>query len=52
MKKNTYSGIQTTAIHAGEGPDPATNASAPPLHTAHPHIHCTPHRGSYISPAW
>ena len=32
MKKNTYSGIQTTAIHAGEGPDPATNASAPPLH--------------------
>ena len=32
MKKNTYSGMQTTAIHAGEGPDPATNASAPPLH--------------------
>ena len=32
MKKNTFSGIQTTAIHAGEGPDPATNASAPPLH--------------------
>ena len=32
MKKNTYSGIQTTAIHAGEGPDPTTNASAPPLH--------------------
>ena len=32
MKKNTYSGIQTAAIHAGEGPDPATNASAPPLH--------------------
>ena len=32
MKKNTYTGIRTTAIHAGEGPDPATNASAPPLH--------------------
>ena len=32
MKKNTYSGIQTTAIHAGEGPDPTTNASAPPIH--------------------
>ena len=32
MKKNTYSGIRTTAIHWGEGPDPATNASAPPLH--------------------
>ena len=32
MKKNTYSGIRTTAIHGGEGPDPATNASAPPLH--------------------
>ena len=32
MKKNTYNGVRTTAIHAGEGPDPATNASAPPLH--------------------
>ena len=32
MKKNTYSGIQTIAIHAGEGPDPTTNASAPPIH--------------------
>lgn len=25
-------GLMTTAIHAGEGPDPATGASAPPLH--------------------
>lgn len=33
MAKGTgYTGIQTTAIHAGEAPDPATKASAPPLH--------------------
>ncbi len=25
-------GPMTTAIHAGEAPDPATKASAPPLH--------------------
>jgi hypothetical protein len=31
-KGNIYKGIQTTAIHAGEAPDPATGASAPPLH--------------------
>ncbi len=31
-KTNRYTGIRTTAIHAGEGPDPATMASAPPLH--------------------
>lgn len=31
-KSNRYTGIQTTAIHAGEGPDPATGASAPALH--------------------
>ena len=30
-KKKPYSGIRTTAIHCGEGPDPSTNASAPPL---------------------
>jgi cystathionine beta-lyase/cystathionine gamma-synthase len=30
-KTNRYSGIRTTAIHAGEGPDPGTNASAPPI---------------------
>lgn len=30
-KSNRYSGIRTTAIHAGEGPDPGTNASAPPI---------------------
>ena len=32
IKKNNCFGIQTTAIHAGERPDPTTNASAPPLH--------------------
>ena len=31
-KRNTYTGIMTTAIHAGEMPDPGTNASAPPIH--------------------
>ncbi|UWQ90676.1 aminotransferase class I/II-fold pyridoxal phosphate-dependent enzyme [Rhodobacteraceae bacterium M382] len=31
-KGNVFQGIQTTAIHAGEGPDPTTGASAPPLH--------------------
>ncbi|MEM8876749.1 MAG: PLP-dependent aspartate aminotransferase family protein [Pseudomonadota bacterium] len=30
-RSNRYSGIRTTAIHAGEGPDPGTNASAPPI---------------------
>ena len=28
-KSNNYSGTRTTAIHAGEGPDPVTGASAP-----------------------
>ncbi|MDA4846756.1 trans-sulfuration enzyme family protein [Hoeflea poritis] len=28
-KSNAYKGLSTTAIHAGEGPDPATGASAP-----------------------
>ena len=28
-KTNRYSGIRTRAVHAGEGPDPATGASAP-----------------------
>ena len=31
-KGNVFQGIQTTAIHAGEEPDPATGASAPPIH--------------------
>lgn len=31
-RSNVFKGIQTTAIHAGEGPDPTTGASAPPLH--------------------
>ncbi|MGB0506949.1 MAG: trans-sulfuration enzyme family protein [Pikeienuella sp.] len=28
-KSNTYTGINTTAVHAGEAPDPTTGASAP-----------------------
>ncbi len=28
-KSNSYTGLSTTAIHAGEGPDPTTGASAP-----------------------
>ncbi len=28
-KSNAYTGLRTTAVHAGEGPDPATGASAP-----------------------
>lgn len=31
-RTNRFSGVQTTAIHAGEAPDPATLASAPPIH--------------------
>ncbi|MDU8928825.1 PLP-dependent aspartate aminotransferase family protein [Alisedimentitalea sp. MJ-SS2] len=31
-KRNTQSGPQTTAIHAGEAPDPTTGASAPAIH--------------------
>jgi cystathionine beta-lyase/cystathionine gamma-synthase len=30
--RNTPSGLMTKAIHAGEGPDPSTGASAPALH--------------------
>ena len=30
--RNSPRGVMTTAIHAGEGPDAATGASAPPLH--------------------
>ncbi|TMV10163.1 aminotransferase class V-fold PLP-dependent enzyme [Ruegeria sediminis] len=29
---NRRTGIMTTAIHAGDPPDPATNASTPPIH--------------------
>ena len=28
-KSNTYAGLNTTAVHAGEAPDPTTGASAP-----------------------
>lgn len=31
-RRNTPRGPMTTAIHAGEAPDPATGASAPPIH--------------------
>lgn len=31
-RSNTPRGPMTTAIHAGEAPDPATGASAPPIH--------------------
>ena len=31
-------GLMTTAIHAGEGPDPATGASAPPLHMSSTYV--------------
>ncbi len=31
-KRNTYLGDMTRAIHAGEGPDPTTGASAPAIH--------------------
>ena len=31
-QRNQKHGPQTTAIHAGEGPDPATGASAPAIH--------------------
>ncbi len=31
-QRNQKAGLQTTAIHAGEGPDPTTGASAPALH--------------------
>ena len=31
-QSNRFKGLQTTAIHAGEGPDKATLASAPPIH--------------------
>ena len=31
-RSNTPLGPMTTAIHAGEAPDPATGASAPPIH--------------------
>lgn len=30
--RNSPTGVRTTAIHAGENPDPATGASAPALH--------------------
>ena len=37
-KRNRQHGIRTTAIHAGEGPDPATKASSPALHMSSTYI--------------
>jgi len=39
MKTNNRpAGAMTTAIHAGESPDPATRASAPPLHMSSTYV--------------
>ncbi len=37
-KPNRRAGIMTTAIHAGDPPDPSTNASAPPIHMSSTYI--------------
>lgn len=37
-KSNYFSGAQTTAIHAGEAPDPATGASSPPIHMSSTYV--------------
>ncbi len=37
-KRNAPRGIMTTAIHGGEGPDPSTGASAPPIHMSSAYI--------------
>lgn len=36
--RNSKRGVSTTAIHAGEGPDPTTGASAPPLHMSSTYV--------------
>lgn len=38
QRSNRPRGPMTTAIHAGEGPDPATGASAPPLHMSSAYV--------------
>ncbi|MGV6805873.1 MAG: trans-sulfuration enzyme family protein [Ruegeria sp.] len=35
---NRPTGLMTTAIHAGDAPDPATNASAPPIHMSSTYV--------------
>ncbi len=37
-RRNRSFGPMTTAIHAGEGPDPATGASAPPIHMSSTYV--------------
>ena len=37
-KRNTYTGDMTRAIHAGEGPDPTTGASAPSIHMSSAYV--------------
>lgn len=37
-KTNRRIGPMTTAIHAGDAPDPATNASAPPIHMSSTYV--------------
>lgn len=37
-KRNAPRGMMTTAIHAGEAPDPATGASAPPIHMSSAYV--------------
>lgn len=38
MTRRNRFGPMTTAIHAGEGPDPATGASAPPIHMSSTYV--------------
>ena len=38
MATRNRTGQQTTAIHAGEGPDPTTGASAPPIHMSSTYV--------------
>ncbi|MEX0285853.1 MAG: PLP-dependent aspartate aminotransferase family protein [Paracoccaceae bacterium] len=37
-RRNTAHGPMTTAIHAGEAPDPTTGASAPPIHMSSTYV--------------
>ncbi|WP_146345969.1 trans-sulfuration enzyme family protein [Phaeobacter marinintestinus] len=38
MKRNTPTGLMTTAIHAGETPDVGTGASSPPIHMSSAYV--------------
>lgn len=37
-RRNRPAGLMTTAIHAGEGPDPTTGASAPPINMSSAYV--------------